>query len=141
MGLFLWLPGVADRQGFPHVPVRLVPVHDAAAVLRVDLHVYWTVWRTSVLDAADPDSCHDAVELGLAHTKAIVLYGEGAIGLVEVEGQSFNNLSQFLWRRSGNHLPNPFDRKGTNLADFHHDFFGRPLARSSSVKGKPARSD
>src|SRR6266498_2086193 len=55
--------------------------------------------------------------------------------------QSFNNLSQFLWRRSGNHLPNPFDRKGTNLADFHHDFFGRPLARSASVKGKPARSD
>ncbi len=92
MGLFLWLPGVADRQGFPHVPVRLVPVHDAAAVLRVDLHVYWTVWRTSVLDAADPDSCHDAVELGLAHTKAIVLYGEGAIGLVEVEGQALVHI-------------------------------------------------
>jgi hypothetical protein len=46
--------------------------------------------------------------------------------------QSFNDLSQFLWRCSGNHLPNPFDRKGANLADFHPGF----LLESSRMKFK-----
>ena len=59
----MWLPGVANRQSLPYVSVRLVPVHEAAAVLGVDLHVHWTMWGTSVLDAVGPESCHDAVEL------------------------------------------------------------------------------
>jgi hypothetical protein len=32
--------------------------------------------------------------------------------------QSFNNLNQFLWGCAANHLPNPFDRERSDLADF-----------------------
>ena len=47
---FLRLPGIANRQGFSYVPVRLVPVCNPAAVRRVDLHIYWTMRCASVLD-------------------------------------------------------------------------------------------
>src|SRR5882672_7992524 len=97
----LGLPGVAHRQGLPDVSVRLVPVHDAATVLRVDLQVYWPVWGTFVPDAAGPDSCHDIVELGLAHSEGIVLYGKRAIGLVEVGRQAFVHIDRAERTRSG----------------------------------------
>src|SRR5262249_57677293 len=82
------MPRVAHRQGLPYVPVGFVPVHDATPVLRVDLHVDGTVWGTSIRDAAGPDAFHDAVELGVAHAKAIVLDGEGAIPLGAVEREA-----------------------------------------------------
>src|SRR5512134_2054509 len=120
--LSLRLPGVADRQSLPYVAVGLVPVHDAAAVLRVDLHVYGTVWGTSVLDAAGPDSRHDAVELGLAHSKAIVLHGKGAIGLVEVESQAIVHVDRAEGTDS---------RLGPRDAEKEAQQFGR----SSSIPG------
>src|SRR5262245_41123539 len=86
------MPRVAHRQGLPYVPVGFVPVHDATPVLRVDLHVDGTVWGTSIRDAAGPDAFHDAVELGVAHAKAIVLDGEGAIRLVEVEREALVHI-------------------------------------------------
>src|SRR6185503_1349155 len=82
------LPRVADRQGLPDVAVRLAPVHDAAAVLGVDLHVHGAVWGASVLDPPRLDARHDPFELGDAHAEAVVLHGERAIGLVEIQRQS-----------------------------------------------------
>jgi hypothetical protein len=86
------LPGVADRQSLPYMPIGFAPVHDSAAVPSVNLHVYRTVWGASVLDAAGLDSCNDVVKPGLAHTKAIMLYGKVTIGLIEVEGQAFVHI-------------------------------------------------
>jgi hypothetical protein len=40
--------------------------------------------------------------------------------------QSFNDLSQFLWRRAADHFSYPFDRERSNLADFHPGFFRKP---------------
>lgn len=81
--------------------VRFVPVHDAAAMLRVDLPIYRAVWGTSVLDAAGLHSGQDAFELGLAHSKTIVLYGKGALGLVEVEGQAFVHVDRAKGTHAG----------------------------------------
>src|SRR5262245_5212487 len=41
--------------------------------------------------------------------------------------QTFNNLSQFLWRRPTNHFPYPFDRERSDLADFDPRLFWKPL--------------
>src|SRR5262245_24185197 len=88
------LPGVADGQRFPHVPVGLAPAHDAAAVVRVDPHVHRTVRGAPVPEVARLDPRHDPVELGLAHPEAIVLDGKGAVVLVEVEGQAVVHVDQ-----------------------------------------------
>jgi AraC-type transcriptional regulator len=80
------LARIADRQDLPYVAIRFVPINDTTAVLCIDLPVYWTVWGTSVLDSLVPDSYQDVVELGLAHTKTVVLHGKVSIGLIEVEG-------------------------------------------------------
>src|SRR6266576_900764 len=45
MSGMLRLPGVALGQDLPHVSIGFVPVHDPAAVIRIDLHGYRSVWR------------------------------------------------------------------------------------------------
>lgn len=82
------LTRVADRQNLPLMDVRLIPVQIAAAILAVDLHVYWTMYRTAVHDACGLDSSEDRVELLIAHSKTVMLNRIGRISLIEVEGQT-----------------------------------------------------
>src|SRR5262249_4593789 len=81
-------PRVAHRQGLPDVPVGLVPVDEATAVLTVDLPVDRPVRSAPVLDVPSLDPFQDSVELSLADPKAIVLQGNGTIHLIEVERQA-----------------------------------------------------
>src|SRR5262249_10823117 len=85
----LRLPGVAYRQGLPHVTVGLAPVNDAAAVLRVRLHVHRTVRSAAIGDGAVPEPGHDGVEFALADPKAIMQNRKGALCLVEIESEVF----------------------------------------------------
>lgn len=62
-------------------------------MLGVNLHIYWTVRGTSILDPPGPDSGHNLVELLLAHTKTVVLYGKRTVCLVEIESQSLIHVN------------------------------------------------
>lgn len=120
---FLRLSGIADRQRLPHVPVRFTPVNDAATVLRIDPRVYWTVRCASVVDALGSDSCEDAIELVLADPKAVVLNGEGTLGLIEVEGQALVHVD----RTEGAHA---------ELRPGHTEEVGEQFGRRSSISAR-----
>src|SRR5207342_1847359 len=75
--------GIAHGQRLPDVPVGLVPVHEASAAVAADPHVGRAVRPAPVRDAARLDPREDAIEVGLAHAKAVVLDGDGAVGLIE----------------------------------------------------------
>lgn len=94
---FLRLPGVADRQDFPYVVIRVVPIHDPASMLCIDLHIYRTMWSTSVLDFLRLDSGENPIEFLFSHTKTIVLYREGAVRFVKVQGQSIVHVNRRKW--------------------------------------------
>lgn len=57
--------------------VRLIPVHDAAAMLRVDFHVHRTMHIAAVFDACSPDSLLPRVAPNLDLHYAVVFHEEG----------------------------------------------------------------
>src|SRR5262245_53542026 len=83
---------IADGEDLPHVPRRLVPVHEAAALVRIDLHVHRTVGHAPVGDAARLDATQDGIELGIADAEAIVQRGEGPFRLIEVQRQAIAHV-------------------------------------------------
>src|SRR6476469_6734937 len=78
---------ITRGEHFPLVTVRLVPVHDAPAVLRVDARVHRPVHAAAVCNARRLDAPEDGVEAGLVDAEAVVDQRDGFGPLVEVEGQ------------------------------------------------------
>ena len=70
------------------MPVGLVPIDHAAAVLRVDLHVLGTTHRTAVFDAGCLDTLENRIKVFLVDTEAEVLDWKRSVIIDEVEGQS-----------------------------------------------------
>jgi hypothetical protein len=73
--------------------VRLIPVHDFASEVCVDLIVHWTVGHASEGYSGDLDSVEDGLELSLCDSEAIVTLGELFVPLVEVDGQTFVDVN------------------------------------------------
>src|SRR5262245_19329009 len=70
------------------MPCRLIPVDDAASVLRIDLHVDGPVRRAAVADSRCLDPAENCVEFVLVDAEAVVLYGKGCRFFVEIECQA-----------------------------------------------------
>src|SRR5205809_703834 len=62
---------IADRQHFPLMTIRFVPVDDAAAVLRVNSEVDRPMNVATVRYSGRPDSLKDDIEVVLAHSKTV----------------------------------------------------------------------
>ena len=76
------------------MPVRLVPVHDAAAVLRVHLVVDRALHIAAVVDAGRLQAAQDRVELVLADPEAIVDAGKRLAPLVEVDREAIVDVDR-----------------------------------------------
>ena len=88
------MPRITDRQRFPDMAVGLIPVDEAAAVLRVDRHVGSTAWCAAAGDAACLDAREDGVEFTLADAKAIVQHRKLAFGLIEVDCKAVADIDR-----------------------------------------------
>ena len=84
------------------MPVGLVPIDHAAAVLRVDLHVLGATHRTAVFDAGRLDALENRIKFFLIDTEAEVLDGKRSIVIDEVESQSV--IDVYRRERSGTGL-------------------------------------
>jgi hypothetical protein len=67
------------------MPVWLVPIDHAAAILRVDLHVLGATHCTSVFDAGRLNALENRIKFFLIDTEAEVLDGKRSIVIDEIE--------------------------------------------------------
>jgi len=74
------------------MPVRLVPIDDAAAILRVDLHIFWAAHRTAKLDSGRFDALENRIKIFLIDTEAEMLDRKRSVVVDEVEGQYVVNV-------------------------------------------------
>ena len=74
--------------------VRRIPIHNAAAVRRVDLHVGRPMHGAAVREVRGPDSSENGVEFRFTDPEAIVLDRVRGISLVEVNGQAFIHVDR-----------------------------------------------
>src|ERR1700741_3824474 len=84
--------GVADRQHFPLMAIRLVPVD--VSVLGVDLHVHGAAHRAPVRDAGSFDPPEDRVELLRRNAKAEMIDRKVLVRVYEVERQALVDVDR-----------------------------------------------
>src|SRR5882672_11914957 len=70
------------------MPVGLVPVDHAAAVVRADSHVLGAAHRTAVLDSGRLDAPENRIKLFLPDAEAEMFDGKRSVVIDEVEGQA-----------------------------------------------------
>ena len=82
------------------MPVWLVPIDHAAAILRVDLHVLGATHCTSVFDAG-LNALENRIKFSFIDTEAEVLDGKRSIVIDEIESQSVINVYRREWSGTG----------------------------------------
>ena len=70
------------------MPVGLVPIDEAASVLRVDFHVVGTAHAAAVLDSSRLEALENGIKFSLIDSEAEMLNRKGPSVVDEVERQS-----------------------------------------------------
>jgi hypothetical protein len=106
------------------MPVRVLKVHTATAVMLVDLTRSALTWVGPVLKVLLADPGEDLIEFGFGDQKGIVLRGNLAVGLVEVKTDAVVHLDHLERAEAGGSgQPENLGEKsrGCLLVTCHHD--------------------
>src|SRR5262249_9134623 len=97
------LPAAAVRKGddFEQMAIGVLEVHSAAAIVVVDSAGPLLPGVGPVLESSLAQTGEDSVEIVFRYQKGIVLRGNLAVGVVEVEGDAVGELDDEEWSESG----------------------------------------
>ena len=97
--------GIALGKKLPHMAIGFCPVDDAATQRRVDLVVYWPMWRAPIRNARSHQPCKHGIEFRFTRAKAVVPLWKGVGPFVEVDREARVHVDRreradVRWRRA-----------------------------------------